>query len=202
MIAHAGRLFLVLLACAAALPLRAADAAFPRSASQNAMLERREVVVDAELDSALGRGTVRAAIRIAAPPSRVYAAMTNCETALTFVPHLRECVVIDRDPQGRFEVISHVSDVGWFMPTSRYTFRADYDPPRSVEFRHVAGDFRENEGRWDLIPVDAGRATLVTYRVRVVPTIPVPQWAVRGILKRELPKLLQALRDHCEAAGP
>jgi ribosome-associated toxin RatA of RatAB toxin-antitoxin module len=166
------------------------------------MLERREVVVDATIDAALGRGTVRAAIRIKAPADRVYAAMTNCEVALQFVPHLRECVVVDRDPQGRFEVISHVSDVGWFMPTSRYTFRAEYDPPRSIDFRHVSGDFRENEGRWELTPVDAGRATLVTYRVRVIPSIPVPQWAVRGVLKRELPKLLRALRDHCETARP
>jgi ribosome-associated toxin RatA of RatAB toxin-antitoxin module len=192
----------LLLAFAATSQVSAADAGFPVTAAQQAMLERREVVVDATIDAALGRGTVRAAIRIDAPAGRVFAAMTNCDVALQFVPHLRKCVVVERDPQGRFEVISHVSDVGWFMPTSRYTFRAEYDPPRSIEFRHVAGDFRENEGRWELMPVDSGRATIVTYRVRVVPTIPVPQWAVRGVLKRELPKLLQALRDHCEAAGP
>ncbi|MEZ5457891.1 MAG: SRPBCC family protein [Steroidobacteraceae bacterium] len=182
-----------LLACAAT-PSRAAD--------EQAALERREVVVDARIDPALGRGTVRAAIRIDSAPDRVYAAMTNCDVALRFVPHLRECVVHERDPQGRWEVISHVSDVGWFMPTSRYTFRAAYDPPRSIEFSHVAGDFRENEGRWELIPLDDGRATIVTYSVRVVPDIPVPQWAVRMILKRELPKLLQALRDHCERSSP
>lgn len=189
----------VLLALAAASPLAAADAGFPNSASHQAMLERREVVVDAKIDAERGRGRVRAAIRIDAPASKVYAAMTNCDVALKFVPHLRECVVVDRDPQGRFEVVSHVSDVGWFMPMSRYTFRAEYNPPRSIDFRHVSGDFRENEGRWELIPVDSGRATIVTYRVRVIPAIPMPQWAVRGVLKRELPKLLRALRDHCEA---
>jgi ribosome-associated toxin RatA of RatAB toxin-antitoxin module len=188
-------------AFAAAWQVSFAEVGFPRTVEQQAMLERREVVVDAEVDTAQRRGTVRAAIRIAAPPSRVYAAMTNCATALKFVPHLRECVVVERDPQGRSELISHVSDIGWFMPTSRYTFRAEYDPPKSIDFRHVAGDFRENEGRWELIPVDAGRATVVTYRVRVIPKIPVPQWAVRGLLQRELPKLLRALRDHCEAAG-
>lgn len=197
-----GRLLSVaLLAFAAAPRESAADEGFPDSAEHQATLERREVVVDAQLDAALGRGAVRAAVRIEAPASSVYAAMTNCDVALQFVPHLRECVVVDRDPQGRSEVISHVSDVGWFMPESRYTFRADYDPPTSIDFRHVSGDFRENEGRWELVPVDSGRATIVTYRVRVIPSIPVPQWAVRRVLKRELPRLLRALRDHCEAAG-
>jgi ribosome-associated toxin RatA of RatAB toxin-antitoxin module len=189
------------LAAASAQPARANDdGSLP--AAQRALLDQRQVVVDAEVDAAQRRGTVLAAIRIEAPPGQVYAAMTDCREALQFVPSLRECVVLERDPQGRFEVISHVSDIGWFMPSTRYTFRADYDPPRSISFRHVAGDFRENEGRWELVAAANGRATIVRYQVRIVPNIAVPQWAVRGLLRRELPKLLQALRDHCEAADP
>jgi ribosome-associated toxin RatA of RatAB toxin-antitoxin module len=192
---------LAVAAAATAQLVRANDSG-PLSAAQRALLDQRQVVVDAEVDAAQRRGTVHAAIRIEAPPGQVYAAMTDCREALQFVPNLRECVVLERDPQGRSEVISHVSDIGWFMPSTRYTFRADYDPRRSIAFRHVAGDFRENEGRWELVADDDGRATIVRYWVRVVPNVPVPQWAVRGLLRRELPKLLQALRDHCEAADP
>lgn len=192
---------LLCLALAATPHTTHATGSSPLSAAQLARLGQREVVVEAEVDTALHRGTVHAAIRIEAPTGLVYAAMTDCGTALQFVPSLRECVVLERDATGRSEVISHVSDLGWFMPTTRYTFRAQYDPPRAIDFRHVAGDFRENEGRWELTPVDGGRATIVSYRVRVVPAVPVPQWAVRGLLRRELPKLLRALRDHCEAAA-
>jgi ribosome-associated toxin RatA of RatAB toxin-antitoxin module len=179
--------------------LAAAGVADGLTPEQRTALQRRDVIVEASVDADSQGGDVRAAIRIDAPAARIYAAMTRCETALVYVPHLRECVVRERDPEGRFEVISHVSDLGWYMPASRYTFRATYDPPRSVDFVHVAGDFRENTGRWELVPVDGGRSTVVTYRVRVVPKVPVPQWVVRVVLRRELPRLLEALRGYVEA---
>ena len=182
--------------------LAATIGAMSLTPAQRDALQRGEVLVDARPDAGAQGGEVHAAIQITASPARVFAVMTDCEAALRFVPHLRECVVLERDPQGRSEVIAHVSDLGWYMPASRYTFRATYDPPRTVEFAHVAGDFRENSGRWDLLPQPGGGATLVTYRVRVVPRAPVPEWVVRVALRRELPRLLEALRKYAEGPSP
>ncbi len=87
-----------------------AEAWLPSSADRVA-LERREVVVhSAELPNqpASERGReVRAAIRIRASAARIFAAMTHCETALQFVPKLRKCVLIERDPQtGAAEILA------------------------------------------------------------------------------------------------
>lgn len=180
-----------------ALPLHGAD--WNLTATQRAALARGDVLVEAVMDAAETGGNLRAAVQIAAPAARVYAVMMDCEAALRFVPHLQSCKVLERSADGRSAVIEHVSDLGWYAPRTRYAFRAEYDPPRSVDFRHVSGDFSENEGRWELVPLDQGRATIVTYRVRVVPKIAVPRWLVRATLRRELPDLLRSLRSFSEA---
>ncbi len=180
-----------------ATPLCAAD--WNLTPTQRAALARGDVLVEAVMDRTATGGNLRAAVQIGAPAARVYAVMMDCEAALRFVPHLQSCKVLERSADGRSAVIEHVSDLGWYAPRTRYAFRAEYDPPHSVDFRHVSGDFSENEGRWELIPIDQGRATIVTYRVRVVPKIAVPRWLVRATLKRELPDLLRSLRRFSEA---
>ncbi|HPF25216.1 MAG TPA: SRPBCC family protein [Steroidobacteraceae bacterium] len=183
-----------------------AEAWLPSSADRVA-LERREVVVhSAELPNqpASERGReVRAAIRIRASAERIFAAMTHCETALQFVPKLRKCVLIERDPQTGAEIIEHEVDYGWYAPAVNYTFRAEYEPNRSVTFTTVAGDLARNEGRWELTPLNPDPVTgepdtLLTYRVVAVPRIRIPQSWVRASLTRELPRMLRALRDYTE----
>ncbi|MEZ5474621.1 MAG: SRPBCC family protein [Steroidobacteraceae bacterium] len=177
------------------------------SAEDRAALARREVVVHSEALSdqpATARGReIRAAIRIRAPAKRVFAAMTHCETAIEFVPHLQQCVLLDHDEVTGAEIIEHVVDYGWYAPSLRYTFRVEYVPDRSVIFRAVSGDLARNEGRWELTPLNEDPATgvaetLLTYRVLVVPKFRIPQSWVRVSLTRELPRMLQALRDFSE----
>lgn len=176
----------------------AADWAF--TDAQRTALERREILVDADVSREQNRGDVRAAVRIQAAAATIYAAMTDCRAALEFVPHLKHCVVLETAPDRSWQLIEHVADLGWYLPSTRYVFRAEYDPMRSVRFHHISGDLRENDGLWELVGADGGAATIVTYRVRIVPRFYVPQWLIRSSLKRELPALLDALRRHSESA--
>ena len=142
------------------------------------------------------RGTVRAALLINAPPDVVFQAMTHCDEAMRYVPHLRACRELPQstDPDTRF--IEHVIDFGWYAPRIDYVFRADVVPDRRIAFRQVRGDFKANEGVWELDP--AGRRTLLRYRVDIDPPGYVPTWLARASLSRELPRLLSQLRSHCE----
>ncbi len=170
------------------------------SESQLEALRSGEILVDADVDRDRNRGDVRAAVAIEAVRDVVYGAMTSCPTALTFVPHLRRCVVLETAPDRSWQVIEHVVDLGWYLPGTRYVIRAEYDPGRSVRFQHLRGDLSDNSGLWELRPAPGWDATIVTYRVRVVPRFYVPQWLIRRSLKQELPALLEALRRHSEAA--
>jgi ribosome-associated toxin RatA of RatAB toxin-antitoxin module len=183
----------MLLACAA----REA-ASWPLTAGQLEALDRGEVLVEADVDRRKGRGDVRAAVRVTAPAAHVFAVMTDCAQALEFVPRMRKCVVRETAPDRSWQLIEHEIDYGWYLPATRYTFRAEYEQDRSVAFRHVSGDFRENEGLWELAPAGSGGATIVTYTVRIVPRFYVPQWLLRASLRRDLPELMRALRAYCE----
>jgi hypothetical protein len=97
-------------------------------------------------------------------------------------------------------VVEQQIDYGWFMPHAYYVFRADYEGFSRIRFSNVRGDFRENRGVWEFRPLEAGKATLVTYRLHLVPRFFVPRWMMRATLKRDLPALMRGLRTRAEAA--
>jgi ribosome-associated toxin RatA of RatAB toxin-antitoxin module len=177
---------------------RAAD--FELTAAEAVRVSRGETVIRADLDAAQRSGTVRAAMVVNAPPAVVFQAMTRCEDALEYVPHLRRCQVLPTSGPGDSRLVEHEIDFGWYAPRIRYVFRADVVTDRRIDFRQVQGDFKANHGVWEFEP-QAGDAerTLVRYRVEIDPPGYVPDWLARSTLNRELPRMLTGLKRHCEA---
>jgi ribosome-associated toxin RatA of RatAB toxin-antitoxin module len=175
--------------------LQAAD--FELTPAELAGLERGETVIRANLDSGQRRGTVRAALLIEAPPAVVFQAMTQCADALRFVPHLRSCRSVLQPGEPGISLVEHEVDFGWYAPRVKYVFRADVVVDQSITFRQVSGDFKANEGIWEFEP--AGDHTLVRYRVRIDPPGYVPTWLARATFRRDLPRMLTNLKQHCEA---
>ena len=157
------------------------------------------VLVDAELASDRPTGNVRAAVQIRASAERIFRTLTSCTEALRFVPHLRRCAVLETAPDGSWQIVEQEIDYGWFMPRAYYVFRTDYTGFERIEFSNVRGDFRENRGEWVFRPTPDGQATVVTYRVHVVPRFMVPRWLMRSTLRRDLPELMRGLRARAEA---
>jgi ribosome-associated toxin RatA of RatAB toxin-antitoxin module len=175
---------------------------FELTPRETARVNRGETVIRADLDPTQRRGTVRAAMLVNAPPEVVFAAMTHCDEALEYVPHLRRCRVLPESVDSASRLVEHEIDFGWFAPRIRYVFRADVVADRRIEFHQVSGDFKTNEGVWEFEPQgnDAGLGgrTLVRYRVSIDPPAYVPNWLARSSFRRELPKMLGNLRQHCE----
>jgi uncharacterized membrane protein len=178
---------------------RGQDVGFTLTAAEGQRVAQRQVVIRASLDSAQRRGTVRAAVRIEAPPEVVFRMMIHCADALKYVPHLRKCRVRDRAPDDSWLVVEHQIDFGWYAPSVNWAFRADLDSDRRIVFRQVDGDFRANEGVWQLEPTPDGATTLLLYRAYIDPPGFVPNWLARSTFKRELPQMLTDLRRRCEA---
>ena len=176
--------------------------AWELSAAQSAAVRAGEVVVVATRgpDGAQRDGAaVQAAVEVPAPVATLFRIMTDCAAAPSWVPHLVRCTVLERDPAGQWELISHEVDYGWFAPKIFYVFRATYTDNSTIRFAHVSGDFEKNDGVWSLTPVADGAATLVTYRVQSRPRLYVPTWLYERSIRAELPALLRALR--ARAAG-
>ena len=123
----------LILGCSWAAGTPAAD--FTLTPAEVQRVEARQIVVRATLDSSLRRGTVRAALRIDAPPEVVYQMMLRCDDALEYVPHLRHCKVRDQAQDDSWVEVEHEIDFGWYAPRVNWTFRADLTAERRIAFR-------------------------------------------------------------------
>lgn len=185
--------FLISLACACA---RAEE--FVLTPAELERIAARQVVMRANLDASQRRGTVRAAVRIGAPPEVVFRKMIDCAEALEYVPNLRKCQVRDRASDDSWVLVEHVIDFGWYAPKVNWVARAELVPPRRIAFRQVRGDFKAYEGVWELEPTDDGAATLLRYQAYIDPPGFVPSWFARSTFRRDMPQLMTQLRGRCE----
>jgi uncharacterized membrane protein len=192
------RIAFVLALCLAR-PCMAVAADPPLTPAESQRVAARGIVIKATLDASQRRGTIRAAIRIDAPAHVIFQQMTRCEDAMRYVPHMRVCRVRDQAPDNTWQLVEHEIDFGWYAPRIKYVFRADLVADRRIDFRQVTGDFKANEGTWELEPSEDGSHTLLLYRAYIDPPGYMPNWLVRSTFRREMPQMLTDLRKRCEA---
>lgn len=152
--------------------------------------------VDLGPDEQTGRAT--ATIRIHAGRDVVWPLISTCAEALKTVPGLVTCNVLDAAPDGSWQRLRHVVDYSWLIPRLTYELRATYDKPSRVSFERVSGDLKTLRVEWVL--QSDGEDTIARYSVELAPGFWVPHWLVRGALKRDLPKMLRAVRGEAESA--
>ena len=135
-------------------------------------------------------------VKIRAPREVVWSLITSCEEALHLVPGLQACDVLETAPDHSWQKIRHVLDYSWYVPKLTYEFRAAYEQPTRVSIERISGDLRTMRGSWELRK--DGDDTVAHYTVDLAPGFWVPHWIVRAALRRDLPKMLRALRTRAE----
>jgi hypothetical protein len=187
----------VLFLIAALAVLTAAPAgAFELAPKAESLLERGRPWVEVKPDADGYSGRVRAAIDIPASKEAIWAKMLDCDAALRMVADMKICKVVERDPQGRWDVREQVSR-GAFLPSVRNVYRSDYERPDRIRFHRTGGDMKVLEGEWRLETRPGG--VRVIYETRAAAPFTVPGWISRAILRHDVSAALLALRR--EAAG-
>jgi len=186
------RTLLLIAALLAAGP--AAGAQLPERAE--AALDRGRPFVEVRPDPDGRSGVIRAAIDVAAPQAVVWSVMTDCDLAPKMEAKLKSCRVLERDPQGRWDIREEVTRAT-FTPSVRTVYREDFDPPRRMSFHRTDGDLQVLEGEWRLEP--HGDEVRVTYEARVAAPFAVPGWIARLALRHDVPMALAALRREAMA---
>lgn len=174
-----------LLLCAAVLALAATSTALAAPSGDQPWVS---VTLDPDGESA----RINATIDIPAPARRVWLAMTDCDATRAMIRSLVQCRVVTTG-EG-WDVREHVTRGGPLWPSFRYVFRSDYDEGRRIRFRKLDGNLKTFEGEWDLTPRDGGKATRVTYQSRVSAAIFAPPILIRAGLRKDTPRVLEALR--------
>ncbi len=150
------------------------------------------------MDPAEASGTATASIRIHATKDALWQILTSCPEALQIVPGLKLCVVQETAKDQSWQRIRQVMDYAWFTPRVSYDVLASYNKPDGIAFEKVAGDQMRLRGSWGL--QSDGEYTVAHYVLEFSPGFWMPRWFVKAALKRDLPKMLRALRAHAEAA--
>ena len=156
-----------------------------------------DIEVAVTLDAGEQSGSAHASVRIHAHREVVWSLITSCAEALRLVPGLVGCDVVETAPDRSWQRIRHVMDYSWYLPKLTYEIRASYDQPSRVAIERLSGDLRILRGSWAL-QSDADY-TIAHYAVDLAPGFWVPHWIVRAALKRDLPKMLRALRTRAES---
>ena len=174
-----------------------APAARPENLARDAMQTGGDIEVSVVLDAAEQSGNARATVRIHAPREIVWSLITSCPESVSLVPGLEICQVLETAPDHSWQRIHHVMNYSWYVPKVSYEIRASYEQPSRVSIERISGDLRTLRGSWEL--QGDGDYTVAHYTVDLVPGFWVPQWLVRSALRRDLPKMLRALRSRAEA---
>jgi uncharacterized protein YndB with AHSA1/START domain len=168
----------------------------PAQAAAEWELNDGGIVVEAHADDH-GRGMVWASVDIAAPPAVVFRVILDCDLASRMSPGVKSCRVVSRAADGT-EIREHTVKWGFFLPTLRSTSRVSLEPDRLIRFTCIGGDIRACEGSWKLEPLDGGQRTHVTYQMWAASPFAVPAGMVSGMMRRDVPQSLRALRRECE----
>jgi len=140
------------------------------------------------------RGHVQAAIAINATPEEIWEVVTDCDKAPEFVPGVLSCERLEVLEPGRVELFRQAVKYSWYLPRLEYEFRLEYFPYEQLNFRRVSGSLKRLDGTWWL-EARGDDQTLVFYSLDLDPGFLVPKFLVRKALRKDLPKVLAALRQ-------
>ncbi len=186
------RTFLIFAVFFAAGAARAANLAAEASAGN-------DIAISVSLDPAEQSGSASATVRIHAPRDVVWSLITSCPESLRMVPGLEVCDVVETARDQSWQRIRHVMNYSWYLPKLTYLIRATYQPPSKVSIERISGDLRTLRGSWEL--TSDGDYTIAHYTVDLAPGFWVPNWIVRSALRKDLPKMLRALRSRAETSA-
>lgn len=160
----------------------------------------REILVRAERGERPLTVEVKIAALVDAPPEAIFAVLKACEIAPEYVPNVERCTKLEELDQGRADLFVQEIKPIFFLPTFEHVFRLDYTPYTRIDVHRVSGPITLMEGSWWLVPQDDGQILLV-YELALDPGFPIPRFLVRATLKRDLPKVMAAVRERAEGTS-
>lgn len=141
--------------------------------------------------------TVDVALEIDADPETIWRILTACEVSPEYVPHVQRCERLETVDGGRAELFVQEVKPAFFLPSFEHVFRLDYEPYERIEVSRVSGPLNHMQGDWNLIGQDNG-STLLVHSLAVDPGMPIPRFIVRARLRKDIPEVLEAVRERAE----
>lgn len=139
-----------------------------------------EVILDAVVD---------------APPERVWPLLDRCGDYAKTMVRMKDTKELSR--VGDIVRCESVVEMPWPLSNLHGILVAQHTagPPKWVrDWKMESGDFKRNEGSWTLTAWPGGK-TLIEYRMRSEPNIPIPQFIQGMATRAALPDMIVKLRS-------
>ena len=134
---------------------------------------------------------VMAQMVLPAEGTKIWAILTDYDHLEKFIPYMEESQVLQRD--SRHLLLRQRGN--FWRPFYRLKTKAvlwvKEEPPRSISFRAVEGDFLVYEGSWRLESVKEG--TRLTYEATIEPNFWVPGWVLLELERQVLKGTFRAI---------
>jgi len=172
-------------------------AAASRAASPDGVKTWTETAKDGGAPTYFAEGVVDAT------PAQVWALVSRCADYVVNLPSIAASKELSRsgDETSKFTAVCEVTaDVPFpfsdLTSVSQATMLVDASSGTySRSWVLLRGDYEVNDGSWQLLPVDGGARTKVTYRIHVKPKLALPEWLIARSQQTTLPQVIQYLRD-------
>jgi ribosome-associated toxin RatA of RatAB toxin-antitoxin module len=151
-----------------------------------------EVRTSAVKGSDMPRVTAKAVL--SQPPEKVWAILSDCSKYKGRMPRVASAKLLKKDGN-KFtcEVTVEVP-----FPFSNLTAVTEAVHTESAEgmsrrWKLVRGDYKKNEGSWEIKPIDGGKKSQVTYSLHVEPNTALPASILQAAQKKAIPDLFVRL---------
>lgn len=192
-----------ILACAVLLAAAGPAPAFAADAPDTSWLDFDELEAGDVLVRSSREGpaiTVDTAALIDAPVEAVWSVLKACEVAPEYVPNVVACRRLETLDEGRAELFEQTIRPIFFMPRFEHVFRLDYYPYERIDVREISGPIERMRGSWWFLSGSEDRLLLL-HSLEVDPGVPVPRFMLRATMRRDLIRIMEAVRERAEAGG-
>lgn len=148
---------------------------------------RREEVNDQKVFVVQASGTVLA------PPFAVWKILTNYERMPEFVPDLQTTRVVSR--HGNEVIVEQLGTARFLFVRRdiRLVVRVTEQPISTIDIALIAGDMKQYDCRWELIPIPETGGTRVVYSGRLVPGFYVPAIVAANMVRADIERMMTAV---------
>lgn len=142
----------------------------------------------------MASGKAQASIIVDIPPEKFFKVISDFESYPEFVSEVKRVKILERTEnalKAEFEV--------FLIKTVKYTLNLNLKPPKELSWTlSEKGFFKQNDGSWELKPVEKGKKTDATYTVELSFGMLVPKPIVTMLTSQQLPQMLKRFKERAE----
>lgn len=124
--------------------------------------------------------------------------ITDWETYPQWQSAVKACTILERDPDGRWELVETVIDAK--LRSVRYVLRYHYEAPARIWWEYVEGDVRAIAG--DYLLEESDGTTRITYRLEIDAGVFVPGPIKRFLTETAMKTSVREVKARVERAAP